>query len=220
MMLTIYGTPLSSPSNKVRYVANYLQIPYDYQLVNLATGEQHQPDFLSINPAGKVPAIVDDGFKLCESNAIIRYLATKTQSNVYPSDLQARAIVDQWLDFAAQQVALATSKIMFNTHFFQLAGIEQDKRSLQDGREFISKYLTVVEGQLEKTPYIAGQTLSLADFALLSALDVCEVCNINITTFPKTVAWQTKLMNEKFFTDCHKSYKTTFDEILAQFASA
>ncbi len=219
-MLTIYGSPLSSPSNKVRYVANYLQIPYDYQHVNLATGEQRQADFLSINPVGKVPAIVDDEFNLWESNAIIRYFANKTQSNVYPNDIQQRAIIDQWLDFSVQHIALATSKIMFNTHFFQLAGLEQDKRALTEGREFVIKHLATIEDQLAKMPFIAGQTISLADFALLSALDVCEVCDIDLTTFSKTTAWQAKLMKEKFFTDCHTSYKATLEKALAQLTGA
>src|SRR5579883_873877 len=94
-MLQIYGTPLSSPTNKVRYVANYLGIPYDFHRVNLAAGEQRKPEFMKINPLGKIPAIQDEGFTLAESNAIIRYLATKNNSNLYPTDLQQRALVDQ-----------------------------------------------------------------------------------------------------------------------------
>src|SRR5580700_2339553 len=113
-MLHIYGSPLSSPTNKVRYVANYLHLDNEFHIINVSAGENSKPEFLKINPCGKIPAIDDDGFMLAESNAIIRYLADKQQSAIYPRDLQNRALVDQWMDYASQHIAIATSKIMYN----------------------------------------------------------------------------------------------------------
>ena len=96
-MLKIYGGDLSSPANKVRFVANYLGLKYEYIAVKLREGEHQKPEFLKINPIGKIPAIDDAGFCLFESNAICRYLADKSSSSVYPRGLQERAIVDEWL---------------------------------------------------------------------------------------------------------------------------
>ena len=79
-MLKIYGADLSGPANKVRFVANYLGLKYDYVVVKLREGEHQKPEFLKINPIGKIPAIEDDGFTLFESNAICRYLADKNNS--------------------------------------------------------------------------------------------------------------------------------------------
>ena len=76
-MLNIYGSPLSSPTNKVRYVANFLGLNTEFHPVNLGAGEQRSPEYLKINPLAKVPAIEDEGFTLAESNAIIRYMANK-----------------------------------------------------------------------------------------------------------------------------------------------
>ena len=78
-MLKIYGADLSPPSNKVRFVANELGLDYEYNSVNLVSGENQSEGHLKLHPGGKVPVIDDDGFVLFESNAIIRYLAAKCE---------------------------------------------------------------------------------------------------------------------------------------------
>ena len=213
-MLHIYGTPLSSPTNKVRYTANYLNIPFEFHLINLATGEHRSPTYLQINPYGRVPAINDDGFKLAESNAIIRYLADKNQSPIYPKELKQRAVVDQWIDFASVHVMLALSRIMFNTYFYKFANTPIDERSLQDGKKFIAQYLPIIENQLARYPYISGELFSLADIVLLSALDTAELSKIDLHPFSSMSTWRKKLMQENFYTECHDSYTVSFNKIL------
>src|SRR5438105_644447 len=105
IMLQLYGTALSYPTNKIRYLANYLKIPFEFHTVNLLEGEQQKPKFLAINAFGKVPAIDDNGFKLAESNAIMRYLAAKHASALYSNDLKQRAIIEQWLDFISLHIS-------------------------------------------------------------------------------------------------------------------
>lgn len=217
-MLHIYGTPLSSPTNKVRYIANYLHVPYEFHLINLATGEHHNPEYLQINPYGRVPAIDDDGFKLAESNAIIRYLADKNQSNIYPKELKQRALVDQWLDYASMHVMLALGRIMFNTYFYKFANTPQDERSLQDGRKFIAQYLPIIENQLAKHSYITGELFTLADIGLLAALDTAELANVDLHPYASITTWRKKLIQEAFYKDCHESYTTTFNRILEKAA--
>ena len=213
-MLNIYGSPFSSPTNKIIYTANYLKLPTTFHHIELSTGEHRQPAFLEINPLGKIPAIEDDGFSLGESNAIIRYLALKHASELYPNDLKTRSVIDQWMDYAAQHVAMATSKIMWNTYFYQFAKTARDERSFEDGHRFIGLYLPVIENQLQDNAFIAGTKMTLADIAMLVALDTCELCELDLSTFPHITAWRKKLMNEKFYTDCHESYTATFTESL------
>jgi glutathione S-transferase len=130
---------------------------------------------------------------------------------VYPRNLEERAIVEQWLDFAANHIALATSKIMFNTYIYHfIKGATKDERSLQDGRLWIGNYLPVLERQLAKQAYIAGNHLTIADFSLLAALDVAELIDINLTAYPHLNAWRHHLMAESFYQDCHSSYAASF----------
>ncbi len=213
-MIRIYGNPLSPPANKVRYVANQLNIPHEFHNVNLREGEQRQPEFLKINPLGKIPALRDGGYSLGESNAIIRYLADKAGSPIYPRDLQQRGQVDQWIDFATQHIATATSKVMFNTHFYKFSDATIDERSLKDGRDWLAKYLPMVEQQLSTHAYLTGDTLTLADIVMLSALDVCEVTNIDLTPYTALTKWRKNLMQQKWYRTCHTDYASTFNTIM------
>lgn len=215
-MLNIYGSPLSSPTNKVRYVANYLGIPYQFHRVNLAAGEHQEEGFLKINPLAKIPAIDDAGFKLGESNAIIRYLADKQQSPLYPHDLKERALVDQWLDHAAQHIAQSSARLMLNLHLAQLKKIIPDERAIQDARQYLARDLPAVEQQLSQSRHLIGNKPTLADIALLAALDVGDLVEINLTPYPHINAWRNHMMQESFYQKVHSNYCATFKEVMKQ----
>ncbi|MCC2624428.1 MAG: uncharacterized protein K0R14_301 [Burkholderiales bacterium] len=213
-MINIYGFPLSSPTNKVLYVINYLDVPYEYHHINLALGDNHKPEYLKINPYAKIPAINDGDFNLAESNAITRYLASKYNSELYPQDIKKRAIIDQWLDYASQHIMIPFSKIMFNTYFYKLAKLAPDERSLQDGYTFLSKNLPIVEFKLSEYTYIAGNELSLADFAMLASMDTAELSKVDLSVYPCITAWRDKLKGQSFYLKCHNSYTESFHTIM------
>lgn len=214
-MLTIYGSDLSAPANKVRLAANAIGIKYEYKRIDLRAGGHLKPEFLAINPVGKVPAIDDDGFKMFESNAIIRYLADKNHSPLYPKGLPGRAVVDMWLDFGSMHVGAALSKVIYNRLFAPLRNIPVDENSLQEGLKFLDRFLPVVDGQLVKNKYIAGAKLTLADINLLALFDPCEIANIDLSSYKNIVHWRDALRKEKFYTDCHQEYGATLKERLA-----
>src|SRR5262245_47137766 len=113
-MLTIYGFEVSQPTNKVRFTANALGLPYEFKRVNLLAGENKKEAHLKLHPAGKVPAIQDDDFVLFESNAIMKYLADKESSSLYPKDRRRRALVDQWIDFSTIHIGTAVARVFVN----------------------------------------------------------------------------------------------------------
>jgi glutathione S-transferase len=205
-MLKIYGAELSSPSNKVRFVANELGLEYDYQSVNLVAGDNQKEEHLKLHPGGKVPVIDDDGFVLFESNAIIRYLATKSESPLYPAGAKQRALVDQWSDFVSHHIATAVSRVLVNRVFAPFLNQEVDERSLADGLSFLERFLPVVNAPLEERRYLAGGELTLADFSLLAALDPAEVAQVDMSGYLNITRWRKDLMGREFYTKCHKSY--------------
>ena len=205
-MLKIFGSDLSSPANKVRFTANALDLKYEYIKVNLREGEHRKPEFLKINPAGKIPAINDDGFMMFESNAIIKYLARKQKSPLYPSDLQERAIVEEWMDFTSMHVGMALSKIMFNRVFYKFTNTPIDERSLSDGIDFLKKFLPVVDEQLGKNPYLAGKSFTLADINLLASLDPAEAAQVDLSSYKNIVKWRNEFKKKEFYTKVHKEY--------------
>ncbi|MFH2201660.1 MAG: glutathione S-transferase family protein [Elusimicrobiota bacterium] len=205
-MLTIYGADLSTPVTIVRFTANALGLEYKYEVLNMRGGEHKQPEHMRRHPAGKVPAIDDDGFTLFESGAIMRYLADKADSPLYPRDPRRRAFVDQWLDFAGYHVRNAVGRLLFNRVFAPAMKLPVDEQSLKDGSKFLDQFLPVVETQLGKNKYFAGEEFSLADIALLGALDPAEVCGVDLAPYPSIVKWRDELRSRDFYTICYKNY--------------
>lgn len=214
-MLKVYGADLSSPANKVRFLANAANIPYEYIKVNLRGGENKTEEYLRMHPAGKIPAINDDGFCLFESNAICRYLAIKHSSNLYPAELKQRAVVDQWMDFVSIHVGGAMSKVLFNKVFAPIIKVPVDNQSMKDGYQFLDRFLPVIEGQLSKGKYLTLSEMSLADICLVSVLDPFDVAEIELSQYPAIVEFKNRLMAEEFYSRCHKSYNSIISKVLA-----
>ena len=147
-MLKVYGTPRSPPVNCVRFTANYLALDYEFVFVNQLEGEHRSEWYMKLHPAGKVPSIDDDGFTMFESVAICRYLSRKARSPLYPADISASAIVDAWSHFAENHVYVAICKVLFNHFFASMMGAEVDERSLREGREWLARFLPIVDARI------------------------------------------------------------------------
>ncbi|MFN6157200.1 MAG: glutathione S-transferase N-terminal domain-containing protein, partial [Dolichospermum sp.] len=96
-MLKLYGGSRSRAAI-IQWYLEELEVPYEFVLLDMQAGEHLQPDFLKINPMGKVPAIVDGDFQLWESGAILLYLADKYGKTAF--SLEEKAIFTQWVLFA------------------------------------------------------------------------------------------------------------------------
>ncbi len=213
-MLQIYGVELSFPTNKVRFTANALGLEYSFKRVNLAAGEQKQPEFLKLNPIGKVPVLKDDELCLFESNAICRYLARKEKSPLFPEELSKQAIVDQWMEFHSHHLGLAVSKVLFNTHFYKMLGVQKDERSLQEGAEMLTNYIHILDGQLEGKSYHVGSSMTLADLTLVAVLDPLDVLDFELSRFTNVTRIRDAFRQESFYTACHKNYKEVLEAMI------
>ena len=97
--MKLYMNPVSTTSRPVSLFAAEAGIPLDEIVIDLTTGEHRMPAFLAVNPNGLVPVLDDDGFVLTESSAILKYLAMKANSPLYPDDLRERARVNEAMDW-------------------------------------------------------------------------------------------------------------------------
>ena len=206
-MIKLYGLGLSFNVSKVRYCLNHLNLKYEWVQTNPITGENRSPEYLSLSPTGKVPAIEIDGFRLFESNAINRYLAVTHNSPLYPQDAQKRAVIDAWMDYASIHVGHAVGRVLFNRVFAPMTGQKADEESVKVGIEFLDKYFPVLEKQLSQNPYLAGRDMSLADINLLAILDPCELAQIKtIDKYPSLKKWRAGLKAQPFYQKCYKDY--------------
>ena len=91
----IYGHPLSSPTKIATSVAKHLKVPFDFEVVDLVGGAQHDESFKKVNPNTKVPVLIEGDFTITESLAIAKYLCDKGEgTSLYPRDPKQRAVID------------------------------------------------------------------------------------------------------------------------------
>jgi glutathione S-transferase len=204
-MLIIYGHPMSAPTNKVRMCANAAGLDYELVVIDLSTGEHKGEDYLAINPAGQVPAIDHDGFRLFESNAISKYLA-KNKLGLYPTEPKAQAMVDQWCDFVSNLVMPGVGRILFNRLLAPQIGVPVNEEAINEGEQMLARALPIVESQLNAHASLAGDDLTIADIALLATVDPAEAIALDLAPFPKLSAWRQQLRGQDFYTRVHKYY--------------
>ncbi|MGB1799634.1 MAG: glutathione S-transferase family protein [Gammaproteobacteria bacterium] len=205
-MIKLYGFPPSPPVNRVRLCLNAMGVDYELTPINPLAGETQTEEYLKMSPAGKVPALDDDGFTVFESNSIMRYLCRKHKSDFYPDDIAAQAKIDEWLDFTTIHLGNGIVKVLFNKIVAGMIDAPVDEQSMADGYSFIERFLGVIDQQLGNSTYLAGESLSIADFCLLATIDPAEVLEIDMNKYPNVKAWRDKLMQESFYKKMHNSY--------------
>ncbi len=204
--MEIYGHFASAPANQVRLAVSALGIDATYHHVDLQAGEQKSPEYLAINPFGKVPAMVDGDFKLAESNAICRYLGGKVGGPMYPDDPHQQAKVDQWMEFAVNHIRTNMSKVLFNRMFAPMMGLPVDESSLKEGQDFLDQYLPMVENQLADSTFITGDQMTLADIALIAAMEPFDQVQISLESYPHITSWRSGIMAQPFYQAVHAHY--------------
>ena len=159
-MLKLYYHPTPN-STKVAVLLEELELPYEVETVDIMKGEQHAPEFLEINPNGKVPAIVDDGVIVFDSHAILLYLAEK-HHRYLPKETAARAATFSWLEFVATGLSPFSGQA---AHFLHYAPEDFPYAKNRYVRE-VERHYRVVDQRLAASKFLAGGEYSIADIAL------------------------------------------------------
>src|SRR6202012_4530509 len=167
--LQLYSLP--TPNGvKASIMLEEIGLPYEVHLINFGKGDQHTPEFLSLNPNGKIPAILDpDGpggepLPLFESGAILQYLREKT-GKFLPADAARRYQTLEWLHFQMGGIGPMFGQLGF---FNKFAGKEiADKRPLERYVAETKRLLGVIDGRLEGRQWIMGDDYTIADISML-----------------------------------------------------
>lgn len=167
-MYTLYHFPFSQHSRRVIALLIQADLPYETQIVDLATDAHRAPEYLKINPNHQVPALADGDFVLTESNAILRYLCRKHRlTDWYPEDATRQALADQWLDWTQCQLGPAVVDIVLNSVFL---GPHGDADGIARGKAVLADVTPVLAERLWTCPYLTGSTPTIADLAVGSCI--------------------------------------------------
>jgi GSH-dependent disulfide-bond oxidoreductase len=167
--LQLYSLP--TPNGvKVSIMLEEIGLPYEPHAIDFAKSDQTTPEFLSLNPNGKIPAMIDPNgpggkpFGLFESGAILQYLAEKT-GKLLPTDAARRYETIQWVYFQMGAVGPMFGQVGY---FHKFAGKEiDDKRPLERYRNESMRLLGVLEGRLQPRQWMMGDDYTIADISLL-----------------------------------------------------
>ena len=160
-MLKVYGRANSINVRKVLWVLGELDLAYEREDWGRGFRPTSDPVFQAINPFGVVPVIDDGGFRLRESNAIVRYLADKHgRADLYPKELTARATVESWLDLAATDLANGMRPVFHGLVVKNPAFAAQ----IQDGaREWAVQMRRLDDHLAAYGPYVTGSKFTIGD---------------------------------------------------------
>ncbi len=184
--ILVYGDSISGNCYKIQLLCAQLNIPYDWQEMDILAGDTRTPEFLAMNANGKIPLLaLPDGRYLPESNAIISYLAEG--SELAGSDRFSRAQVLRWMFFEqySHEPNIATSRFII-----KYLGSPPDRQAaLEEKRVGGYKALDVMEGQLNSNAFIAGPDYSIADIALYAYTHVADDGGFDLKAYPGVRAW-------------------------------
>jgi glutathione S-transferase len=180
----IYGDAASGNCQKVRFVADHLELSYTWVPIDTMQGESRTPDYLAKFPQGQVPAIeVGDGRCLAQSNAIIRYLAHG--SRLLPDDPWTQAKIDEWLFW--EQYSHEPYIAVCRFHMLYQGKPKEAREAWRVERG--EKALDFMEGALAGCNWLAANTITIADIALIAYTRLAHEGGFELSRRPNVQAW-------------------------------
>ena len=192
--MKLYMHPVSMTSRPVRLFISEHNIPVEEVTVDLMKGDHYKPPFTTINPNRQVPVLEDEGFRLTESSAILKYLADKVSSPAYPKDLKQRAKVNEMMDWLNTQFyreygyGFIYPQIFPNnkrpTDAAQKACLEWSKERAQNWLKLLDQHWIGPKNQ-----YLCGNQITIADYLGAAFVTLGEIVRCDFSPYPNVQRW-------------------------------
>ena len=188
--MKVYGDIKSGNCYKIALTAALLQIDHDWIDIDILKNETTTAEFLLKNPNGKVPLLeLEDGRCLSESNAIVNYLAC--DSDLVPKEAFAHAKSLEWQFFEqySHEPFIAVARFIA-----KYQGMPEERKAEYEAKQPGGhKALRIMEGQLNQTPYLVGDSLTVADISLYGYTHVADEGGFDLATYPAIQAWLSRI---------------------------
>lgn len=178
-------------SIRARWTLQELEVPFEAVTINLMAGEQRNPEFLGINPAGKLPVLVDGDMVLTELIAIVLYLAEKyPEKKLVPTDLRQRAELTRWLLFTTTELEQPLWRIARHTTLYPA-----DRRlpgELALAAEDFAAMAEVLDAHMRDRAFVVGDSVTVGDFVLAYTLDWAKLAKL-LDAWPRLEAYMERM---------------------------
>lgn len=195
-MPTLYTTPLSANGRKALAVGRALGLALDVRVVNVYRGEGRTPAYLAINPAGKIPTLVDGPLTLSESNAILVYLCEAHGGySLWSREAAGRAEIARWLFWEAAhwQPALIGVLSGFVGHRLLPDVVPPPAAPPDWGAAALAPLLDTLERQLAARAFLAGESVTIADFCVAGMMTYFRPAAFPFHAYPRLAAWYERM---------------------------
>jgi glutathione S-transferase len=190
LTLVLHGLPQSHNTRKVLAVAHHLGLGIALQPVDIIAKASFEPGFLALNPNGLTPVLVDGDFVLWESAAILIHLASTAENKALWPDGRAQIETLRWLFWNSAHWDHATDPVFIELVVKGLEGRGgPDLMALDKAYAAISRFGKVLDKTLETKPFLAGDALGLADFAVASCLQYRHLVDYRVSEFSALMKW-------------------------------
>jgi glutathione S-transferase len=188
--LKIYGIARTR-AFRALWMAMELGIDYEHDPVEIGDAGAHTPEFLAINPNGRLPVIVDDDFVLFESLAITLYLAKKhSAGRLYPASLEGEARAWQWSLWAVTEVDRGVN--IWSLHAVRLPPEERDAGKRAEALKLLIAPFKVLDAAVSAQPYLLGGEFTVADLNVAAVIS--RAIEMDLSAVPNLKAWLTRCL--------------------------
>ena len=183
--LRIYGIARTR-AFRVLWMAKELGLDYEHFPIETGSEGARKPEYLAVNPNGRLPAIDDDGFVMWESLAINLYLAKKHSTGaLYPATAQGEAKAWQWSLWAANEVERGVN--VWSFHALRLPPAERDPQIAAQAVELLRAPFAVLDQALGDRPYLLGEAFTVADLNVAAVIG--RAIEMDLTATPRLAQW-------------------------------
>jgi len=211
MTITLHMNPVSTASRPVSLFIAEKKLPVTERVVDLMNGEHRRAEFMAINPSRLVPALEDGDFRMTESSAILKYLASRFDAPEYPKDLKQRAKVDEAMDW-------------FNTQFYRDWGYgliypqlfpnlkrptdEQQTGVVAWGKDRSKAWLKILDQNLigPRSDFLCGSQITLADYLGAAYITAGDVVRCDLSAYPNVTRWIGNMKRRKNWEKVNKPF--------------
>ncbi len=188
--LRIYGIARTR-AFRALWVAKELGLDYEHLPIEIGDAGARTPEFLAINPNGRLPVIVDDGFVLFESLAITLYLAKKhANGTLYPGTLEDEARAWQWSFWAISEVDRGVN--IWSLHAVRLPPAERDTAKRDEALQVLAAPFKVLDAALARQAYLLGNGFTVADLNVAAVIS--RAIDMDLSAVPSLKAWLTRCL--------------------------
>ena len=191
-MLRVFGRRSAFNVQKVMWALGEVGVPYEHVDAGGSVGGLDTPEFLAMNPHGRIPVIVDGSATLWESHTIIRHLAAAYGgAPLWPADPAERSLADRWMDWT-----LATLQPDFMTlfwGFYRTPEAQRNARVIDRATARCEEHYRLLDAQLSKRPFLAGEAFSIGDIPAATTLYRYFEISIDVPELPNVRGWYDRL---------------------------